>query len=233
MNLEVYSKGLELLEKLIQLVLIGIGFGFLDCHWHKDANSHMHSHNFEDLVAMFESPERDTWQKPDEVIAFIQKNSSQKKPTQLVVADLGAGTGYFAFRFLDKGYSVIALDVEDRFLQYINEKASSHPNNKNLKIQKIEKNSISLPTSSIDILISVNVYHHIDERVEYFKKIKKLMKKEGSIYIIDFKDQDTAIGPPKEMKVPKSQVIEEMKQAGYQVIVEEKLLPHQNIYFLK
>ncbi|HNL73617.1 MAG TPA: hypothetical protein PKH22_14605, partial [Leptospiraceae bacterium] len=72
-------------------------------HHHGDANEHMNQTSFEDLTSSFENPERDKWQKPKEVLAFLEKESSKKSLKGLSVADLGAGTGYFSIRLLDAG----------------------------------------------------------------------------------------------------------------------------------
>ena len=65
----------------------------------------MHHSDFKDLVAHFEDPTRAQWQKPDEVIASLGPLDGK------TVADIGAGTGYFAFPIAKKAAKVMAIDI--------------------------------------------------------------------------------------------------------------------------
>ncbi len=80
------------------------------------ANKFMHHADFQQLVAHFEDPARAQWQKPDEVIASL--GSLEGK----TVADIGAGSGYFTFPLAKKAAKVIAIDIDQRFLDYIEQK---------------------------------------------------------------------------------------------------------------
>jgi len=102
---------------LAVIVLIGIlwmsfGTGTL-------SNIFMNQRSFEDLVNAFESEDREEWQKPDEVIALLGDIRGK------TIMDIGAGTGYYAFRMTAKGAKVIAADVDDRFLNYMAAKKDS------------------------------------------------------------------------------------------------------------
>jgi len=77
------------------------------------ANKHMNSTSFEDLVIRFDSPERDAYQQPAKVLEYIGDVTGKK------ILDIGAGTGYFAFKLAAKGAEVIAGDVDDRFQNFI------------------------------------------------------------------------------------------------------------------
>ena len=88
-------------------------------HHGNEAEHHMHSKTVDELSKVFDDPERETWQKPKEVISLIYKNSKVKNPSDLRVADLGAGSGYFTMRFLDENSKVIALDINEKFLEVI------------------------------------------------------------------------------------------------------------------
>lgn len=78
------------------------------------ANKHMHEHqDFEELVKAFEDPARDEWQKMPIIFAALGDLQGQ------VVADIGAGTGYFTFPIADRCEKVIAIDIDQRFLDYI------------------------------------------------------------------------------------------------------------------
>ena len=73
------------------------------------ANEHMHRSSVDDLVKRFESPERDAYQKPEKVLAFLGDISNKK------IMDIGSGSGYFSVKLAEKGAKVIAADVSDEF----------------------------------------------------------------------------------------------------------------------
>ena len=79
----------------------------------------MNQRPFEELVAHFEDPSRDEWQKPDAVLAQLGDLQGKK------VMDIGSGTGYFSFRMAKAGAQVICADVDERFLEYISKKVNN------------------------------------------------------------------------------------------------------------
>lgn len=196
-------------------------------HQHNDANEYMNQSKFEKLVERFESPERTQWQKPDEVIKFFGKLSNK------TILDIGAGTGYFAFRLAPLAKSVIAADIDERFLNFI-QKKNEQLQYKNLSIRKAELEKPPLNENEADLVFSVNVYHHLDNRVSYFTELYEKMKKGGEIVIIDFKKGDLPQGPPDAMKVSETQVVEELSKVGFKKVkVNTKTLPYQYMVKMK
>jgi len=86
------------------------------------ANRFIHQADFDTLVAHFEDPSRAEWQKPDAVIASLGPLDGK------TVADIGTGTGYFAFPIAKKAAKVIAIDIDQRFLDYIRHKKTDAEN---------------------------------------------------------------------------------------------------------
>lgn len=218
------------------IVYILIGISLFRCshshrHHHGSANEHMNQSSFERLSASFESTGRTKWQKPDEVVRLLGRESRSGSLSGLNVADLGAGTGYFTFRILDANAKVTALDADERFLQFIQKKAESHPKKSSLSVRKIPYTGAELKPDETDILISVNVYHHIEDRVKYFSEIKKALKKNGFICIIDFKEGNLPIhSPPESMRISREKTVNELEQAGFKVYVDDKTLDYQYIF---
>lgn len=215
-------------------------FLFLNCHdaqkHHNSAQEHLHSHNFDDLVKSFDDPARDNWQKPADVLNFLVSRlpeTQRNKLSKVTFADLGAGSGYFTFRLLDRGAKVIALDLDDRFLSLIKKRAESHAQKNNLQIRKATASESGLKASEVDGIISVDVYHHIDNRIPYFMDLSKTLAKSGFICIIDFKEGDLPVGPPASMKISRKQIVDELTRAGYDVQVESALLQYQDIYLAR
>src|SRR2546422_649762 len=143
-----------------------------------------HEHGFRDAekwAQVFDDPARDAWQKPHDVIEALSL-----KP-DAVVADIGAGTGYFASRLagmLPRG-RVYAIDVEPDMVKYLAERAQRE-GRKNLIAVAAKPDDPRLP-DKIDLLLLVDVYHHIEAREQYLRRLRPALKPGGRIAIIDFR----------------------------------------------
>ncbi|MCC6371823.1 MAG: methyltransferase domain-containing protein, partial [Bacteroidia bacterium] len=147
---------------------------------HGKANHHMHQSSFEDLVKRFESSERDEWQKPEELIRFL---GDLKNKT---VIDIGAGTGYFEFKMNEPSATLIAADVDERFIKYLNERIATEKKS-NISARKAEYEKPPVSELEADLVFMVDVYHHIENRSAYFTQLKKGLKPNGELVIVDFK----------------------------------------------
>ncbi len=194
-------------------------------HHHGHANEHMNKRPFEELVANFESPERAEWQKPDSVIALL--GDLQGK----TVMDIGSGTGYFSFRLAKAGARVICADVDQRFLDYIAEGRSEQGMTEaEVETRKVPFDAPNLQEGEADLVLIVNTYHHIENRQDYFAEVKRGLKPGGRLVVIDFRKEETPVGPPVEMKIQEEQVMEELKGSGFSNMeVNNSLLPYQYI----
>ena len=183
-------------------------------------------HRFNDAqkwAQVFDDPARDAWQKPHEVISALQL------APDAAVADIGAGTGYFAARFshmLAKG-RVYAVDLEPDMVKYLGERAKKE-NLANLTPVLGATDSPQIP-APVDMVILVDVYHHIGERERYFGKLRDSLKPGGRLAIIDFR-MDATMGPGKAMRIAPESVKSELAKAGYALAEEHAFLPQQ--YFL-
>lgn len=187
---------------------------------------HTHQHSFGDAekwAHVFDDPERDAWQKPHAVIEALAL-----KP-DAVIADLGAGTGYFAARLanmLPRG-TVYAADVEPEMVKYLGERAKRE-RLKNLKPVAARADDARLP-AKVDLVLLVDVYHHIESRERYFRKLGASIKPGGRLAVIDFR-LDSPEGPPREARIAPERVKTELSAAGYRLAAEHDFLPRQ--YFL-
>ncbi len=196
-------------------------------HSTQSANHHMHKRPFIELIKNFEDPERELWQKPQKLIESLGNLSGK------TIADIGAGTGYFSFRLAEAGASVWALDVDDRFLKYIKNK-KVELNDSLVLPKKIPYDDPLLDSSSVDIVLIVDTYHHIEEREKYFKKVLKGLKAGGKLMVVDFKKEETTHGPPLEMRISGLKVLKELQQAGFsKAIIDVNTLPQQYIVTAK
>ncbi len=192
-------------------------------HLQEGANHHMNQRSFEELVQAFEDTSRVKWQKPE---AVINKFGNIKDQT---IADLGAGTGYFSFLLANRGARVLALDIVERFLNYIEQKK--------VKLDRLLISTRKVPTDNpllkkeqLDGLLCVDTYHHIQNRTDYFRKVFKGLKPGGKIVIVDFKKEETPHGPPINMRLTGMEVLKELQYVGFsKIIIDTYTLPYQYI----
>ena len=130
------------------------------------ANEYMHRSSVEALIATFESPERDAYQQPEKVIDYLGDIQD------LIIMDLGSGSGYFSFRLAKAGAQVIAADANDEFQAYIREKITKNELDLlGIEQRKLPYDSPSLQVGEVDKVLVVNTYHHIENRIDYFKQV--------------------------------------------------------------
>jgi SAM-dependent methyltransferase len=195
-------------------------------HAGHDGHDHHRGHRFEDAeqwATHFENPERDAWQKPDEVIAALDL-----APTDHV-ADIGAATGYFAVRLaaaVPQG-QVWGIDIEPDMVRYLNERAEREGLT-NLRAVLGAADDARIP-EPVDLVLVVNTYHHIGERVAYFERLKSQLRPGGRVVIVDFLMGDLPVGPPDAMKLPPETVEEELAAAGFTRRARHAFLPHQYV----
>ncbi len=184
-------------------------------------------HNFSDAkrwAKAFESKRRDTWQKPDAVVRGLAL-----KPDD-VVADIGAGTGYFAVRMakvVTLG-RVLAIDAQPNMVRYVNQRAKREKL-PNLKATLASASDPGL-LESVDLIFICNTYHHLQKRVEYLSRLKAHLSQGARVVIVDFKMGNIPEGPPEKHRVPVDVLDKEFMSAGYRrASLDEQTLPYQYI----
>jgi len=185
-----------------------------------------HQHPFSGAARwaeIFDDPGRDEWQKPDEVLRALAL------APDATVADIGAGTGYFAVRLaraVPQG-RVYGVDAEHDMVRYLGERASRE-NLGNLTAVLAKPDDPGIPVA-VDLVILVDTYHHIPDRERYFRALQKSLKTDGRLAIIDF-TLESPIGPSVRSRIPVNRVKQELSRAGYRLLKEHKFLPNQ--YYL-
>lgn len=185
--------------------------------------SHTREHSFsgaEHWAKVFDDPARDAWQKPHEVITALSP------APDWVVADIGSGTGYFSARlahFVPKG-RVYGVDTEPEMVKYLAERAKRE-GLANLVSIAGSLGDANLPVK-VDLVLMVDVYHHISDREAYFSKLRGSLKTGARLAIIDFR-QDAPDGPPKSERIPPAQVQAELAKAGFLLSKTHDFLPKQ------
>lgn len=179
-----------------------------------------------DRIASMERAERDEWQKPDEVVKALGLKNRD------VVADIGAGTGYFSRRLaraVAPDGKVYTVDVAADILAYLRERADRE-NLHNIVTVVSRPDDPTLPANSIDLAFFCDTTHHIEHRVNFYRRLLPAVKEHGRMAIIDY-PPDSPHAPHKpEQLVPRSQVISEAEQAGFKFVKDFQFLPYH--YFL-
>lgn len=176
-------------------------------------------------IAALEDPKRDAYQKPHEVITALGIRAGE------VIADIGAGSGYFTVRLarhVGPGGRVYAVDVSPDMIRHLNRRV------RDLGLRNVS--TILAPPDDpllpepVDRYLIVNVWHHIEDQAGYLAHMRKQLKPGGQIVMIDFHKRELPVGPPVDMKIAREDLIRQMTEHGFEVASEHTFLPYQ--YFL-
>lgn len=168
-----------------------------------------------------ENPQREAWQKPDEVIGRLHLRPGMK------IADIGAGTGYFSVRLVrhEAAPVVYAVDIAPKMVEFLRERAAKEKMDRLHAVQGGET-SPNLP-GAVDLVLVVNTYHHIGDRIAYFQKLEPSLRPQARVAILDWK-KEAPMGPPAQYRFSPEQIQSEMGRAGYRLVEQHDFLPHQN-----
>ncbi len=193
-----------------------------------------HAHRRPDDIKQYlehlDRNERDEYQKPVEVIEALQL-----KPG-MAVADIGSGSGYFTRRLAEAvtgSGMVYAVDVEPEMLAFVKESFLRMPAPYSTQFILARPDDPSLPHEAVDLIFLCNTLHHLNERPDYFRRVRSSLKSGGRITIIDFHADERSgeLNFPKRHLVPRETALADMTEAGYRLIREHHFLPRQ--YFLE
>ncbi|MEP6747899.1 MAG: class I SAM-dependent methyltransferase [Bacteroidota bacterium] len=146
-----------------------------------------------------------------------------------IVADIGAGTGYFSFRLSSRvpAGKVYAVEIQDELIKYLRNKKSALKDTV-LQIVKGSDVSPNLPENSIDLAIMVDVYHELEFPHEMLQSVKKSLKPHGKILLIEYRGEDPAIAIKALHKTTVGQLNRELNANGFQLYSAEEFLPIQH-----
>jgi ubiquinone/menaquinone biosynthesis C-methylase UbiE len=168
--------------------------------------------SFDLKVRKYEDPSRQIWQDPKFVIDALGDLSN------LVIADIGSGTGYFTFQMAVPAKKVIAIDIEQRFLNYIEDRKSEMYDRQ--MVNKIETRLTtptrpSLKSNEVDVVLMVNTIAYIKNRKQYLDILRKGINSGGRLVIVDYKMGKMPVGPADVTKVSENEVKGILEESGY------------------
>jgi len=176
----------------------------------------------EKWIQFLEKPERAAWQKPDEVVAAMGLAGAE------TLVDVGAGSGYFAFRFskvLPRG-KVIATDVDPEMVRHMHRKVmTEHVGNVTVVLASPDDPSID---PAADVVFVCNVIHHVEQREAWLRRAFAEMRPGARLVVLEFKDGKLPEGPPEAAKIPTARLVEMLRHAGFAPVADRPdLLPYQ------
>lgn len=178
-------------------------------------------------LGLLEAPDRDIWQHPDQVMDTLGIAEAS------VVADVGAGAGWFTVRLARRvgpNGIVYAEDVQPEMVTAITRRVNAE-GLFNVRPQLGHGSDPRLPSNTLHAVLMVDAYHEIEsDRVTLLRNLAKSLRPEGKIGVVDFKLEGGGPGPPTEERVKPEIVVQDAADAGLRLLSQESFLPYQ--YFL-
>ncbi len=173
----------------------------------------MHERRFHHSQAhRLDAPERLTWLPPDEVVQALEVRAGE------AIADVGAGTGYFALplsKAVGAGGVVFAVDAQREMLELLRGKLAEAGEN-NIRLIHAEADATGLPESTCDLVFLANIWHEFENRALVLEEAHRILKPDGRIAILDWRpDVEREAGPPLEHRISAECAEEELAEAGF------------------
>jgi ubiquinone/menaquinone biosynthesis C-methylase UbiE len=177
-------------------------------------------------LGLLEAPDRDRWQRPDRIMDALGVADASR------VADVGAGSGWFTIRLARRVGPqgvIYAEDVQQEMLNAISRRVRREGLS-NVRPVLGRGDDPRLPDSSLDVVLMVDAYHEIEDRVAMLANAARALKPQGRIGVVDFRVEGGGPGPDAEDRIDPDQVVADATRAGLRVVGNETFLPYQ--YFL-
>jgi len=173
------------------------------------------------------SDSREAWQKPSLIMNKMGDLSER------VIADIGAGTGYFAFRLLSKAKKVLAIEIDQEMIELMNSLSVTMPDGERQRFETrlATPDDPNLKDGEADDILIVNVIGYIEDRAAYLAKCRKALSDSGVIHIVDYKVKRLPIEAPEySNRVYIHLIEEELEAAGFKnILTDDTSLEYQYI----
>jgi SAM-dependent methyltransferase len=174
-------------------------------------------------IGWLERDEREREEAPSRAIAAIEL-----RPTD-VIADIGAGSGYYAFRLAQKvpQGKVIGVDIQQEMLDFL-AKRSAELNITNVQGHLGAIDDIKLPENSLDAALMVDAYHEFSHPAEMLRSLHKALKPDGRIILLEFRAEDPLVPIKPLHKMTEEQARKEFAASGFTLVSNKRQLPWQH-----
>jgi ubiquinone/menaquinone biosynthesis C-methylase UbiE len=171
-----------------------------------------------------ENPKRIAELRPEETLKKVGLQENH------VLCDVGAGSGIFTIPAAKITKNIVyALEINPEMLLLIEEKAKN-AGLSNIQTVKVANNQFNLEKDSVDIVLMVTVLHEINDKPVILEQIKKILKDDGKLVIIEFHKQDTSMGPPAAHRLSQAEVRDLCETRG--LAIRERFVLGDNFYCL-
>ncbi|MBN2518627.1 MAG: class I SAM-dependent methyltransferase [Candidatus Altiarchaeota archaeon] len=175
---------------------------------------------------MFNEKAASSKSRPDEILKILKLEPGQK------IADIGSGGGYFALRFAEavgERGRVYAADTNPEFLEFVKSLAQER------SLGNIETilvtGGLSLPEGSLDLIFMRNLYHHLSDRITYFRRLRDFLRPSGRVAVIEYEPHTGNFFSFRRLfghSTPREVIIGVLKGAGYKLVQDYDILPEQH-----
>jgi SAM-dependent methyltransferase len=196
------------------------------CEARLDAQGHRRLFPPQDL-GLLEAPDRDAWQKPDQIMDALAIADGS------VVADIGAGAGWFTIRLARRvgpNGTVYAQDVQRQMLEAIRRR-SAREGLSNVHTRLGEGSAPNLPAGTLDAVLVVDVYPVVADRVALLRNLAAALKPAGRIGIVNYKPGGGGPGPDADERIEGAAVEADARTGGLRVLTRQNL-PYQYLLVL-
>ena len=180
-------------------------------------------------AAWLDRPEREAEEAPSKAVAALDIRPGS------VVADVGAGSGYYTVRLakaVGAAGKVVATDLQPGMLDIIRAKVARERLT-NVEIIQGRADDPVLPAGAFDLIVMVDVYHELAAPQLFVRKLKEALKPDGRLVLIEFRLEDPRVPIREEHKMSVSQVRQELAADGFQIDRVIDVLPWQHIIVLR
>jgi ubiquinone/menaquinone biosynthesis C-methylase UbiE len=194
-------------------------------HSDDDATVEHGFENPEQWSERWDTAERDAWQEPEAVVAFLGLEGGE------TVADIGAGTGYFTVRLaraVGESGRVLAVDIAPEMLEFVEERARKE-GLPQVETVLADADDPRLPDGRVDLILTVNTWHHINDRLDYLERLGRDLAPGGRLVIVDYREGELPVGPPVGHKISRDDLVSELERGGFELEDELQSLEHQYV----
>jgi len=174
-------------------------------------------------LGLLEGPDRDLWQSPDQIMDALGIAEGS------VVADIGAGGGWFTIRLARRVGTngiVYAEDIQPQMLEATGRRVARE-GLRNVHTLLGTSEDPRLPASALDAVLIVDTYHELENPDALLRNIAKSLKPQGRVGVVDFKRDGLGPGPALEERVDAESIVRDAEGAGLKLLRRETFLPYQ------
>ncbi|RYE85076.1 MAG: methyltransferase domain-containing protein [Myxococcales bacterium] len=172
-----------------------------------------------------ERPDREATEQPEKVLDALVLRPGQ------VVADVGAGTGYFSLRMARRvgpTGRVLATDIQEGMLARLQRRASAEGVT-NVTTVLATEGDARLPAGAVDLVLMVDVYHELAHPADTLRQVRQALRPDGRLALVEYRGEDPAVAIKEEHKMTLAQIEREVLPVGFRLDVVHEFLRDQRV----